>query len=61
MKRIHYCSLRVEENTLRMAKELAARAGMPMKEFVKLSLEMSREQNADAFKKRKQIGFDFRL
>ena len=57
----HYSSIKVEEGTSRLAKELSAKAGMPMKDFVKLALEMSREQNADAFKKRKQIIFDFKM
>lgn len=58
MKRIHYCSLRVEENTLRMAKEMAAREGISMKDFIRITLETNKEKNNG---KKKQIGFDFRL
>jgi len=57
----HWCNLRVDEETRKLAKEMAAKAGMPMKEYVKVSLEMGKEQNIDAFKKRKQIIFDFRM
>lgn len=60
-----YCSLRVPEDTRRLAKELSARAGMPMKDFVKAALEMSRKQSVEGFsereKARKRFGFDFSL
>lgn len=58
MRRIHYCSLRVEEETLRLAKEMAARQGISMKDFIRITLESNKEKNDG---KKKQIGFDFKL
>lgn len=59
-----YSSLRVGENTKRLAKELSAKQGMPMKDFVHVALEMSEDQNAKAFAQRKKtqrFGFELRI
>jgi predicted DNA binding CopG/RHH family protein len=55
--RTHYCSLRVEEDTRKRIKELAAKAGMPMKDFVKEAFDIK-----EGFEnEKKKVRFDFRL
>ena len=58
----HYCSLRVKEDTKKLAKELSAKAGIPMKDFIQISLENRRDDNMDIIKEnRRKLEFDFKI
>ena len=60
--RNHYCSLRVKEDTRKLAKELSAKAGVPMKDFIRIALEKSRNDNVELTKeRRKKLEFDFKF
>jgi len=61
MKKEHYCSLKVKEQTRRLARELSGKTGIPIKDYIQLALEKSKESSIEVFveKKKKKNGFNF--
>jgi len=60
----HYFSLRVKERTRRLAKELSATAGLPIKDYLQRILEREKEETIEQTQNRRKIekkmGFDFK-
>ena len=57
-------SIRVEEDTKKLARVLSARAGVKINDFIKQTLEDLKDENVELFKERrkhkqKKIGFNF--
>ena len=52
----HYCNLKVEEETRKRIKELAAKSGKPMKDFLKETFNLVEERPNE----KKKI-FDFKF
>lgn len=52
----HYAAIRVKERTKQLARELAAKNNMQIKDFIQLTLEMRQDENE---KKKKPFGFKF--
>lgn len=52
----HYCNLKIEEGTRKTIKELAARSGLSMKDFIKKAFDIKEDWN-----EKKKIKFDFKL
>lgn len=58
----HYKVIWVNEKTRKLAKELSGKSGVPMKDYIQLALEKSRNENLEILKERKKkIGFDFKI